>query len=119
MIELTSHSDIFLRIINVKVEHQITQKLIEAFAPTALYVENESHRHNVPPGSESHFKVTVVSDVFEGKRLLACHRMINEVLKDELEHDIHALAIHTYTQQKWESIEQTPDSPNCMGGTGK
>lgn len=103
----------------MKVEQRITQKLIDAFAPKALYVENESHMHNVAPGSESHFKVTVVSNAFEGKRLIACHRMINEVLKEELEHDIHALAIHTYSEAKWESVEQIPSSPNCMGGTGK
>ena len=29
--------------------------LIEALAPTVLEVLNESHSHNVPPGSESHF----------------------------------------------------------------
>ena len=42
-----------------------TQSAIEtklsALGPQFLRVENESHRHNVPPGSESHFKVTVVS----------------------------------------------------------
>lgn len=103
----------------MKVEQQITQKLIDVFAPTALYVENESGMHNVAPGSESHFKVTIVSKDFEGKRLLACHRMVNNALKTELEHDIHALAIHTYSESKWENVEQIPSSPNCMGGTGK
>ncbi|MEZ5448086.1 MAG: BolA family protein [Thiolinea sp.] len=37
--------------------------------------------HNVPPSSESHFKVTIVSDEFEGKALVARHRMINKGFK--------------------------------------
>lgn len=101
------------------IHQQLIDKLTAAFNPLALYVENESHMHNVAPGSESHFKVTIVSDEFDGKRLLACHRMVNKVLEDELANDIHALAIHTYTPEKWQSVDVIPTSPNCMGGSGK
>ena len=101
------------------IHQQLIDKLSSAFNPHALFVENESHMHNVAPGSESHFKVTIVSDNFEGKRLLACHRMVNQVLADELANDIHALAIHTYTAEKWANVDVIPTSPNCMGGSGK
>ena len=40
------------------IENQIETKLTSAFQPAFLDVENESHKHNVPPGSESHFRVT-------------------------------------------------------------
>ena len=97
----------------------IEQKLAGEIAVDYLQVENESHMHNVAPGSESHFKVTIVSESFVGKRLLACHRMVNEVLSEELANDIHALAIHTYTAEKWGNVAIIPTSPNCMGGSGK
>jgi BolA protein len=99
------------------IEQQITQKIRDAFSPEHLEVHNESHMHNVAPGSESHFKVLIVSQAFAGKRLIQCHRMVNEVLAEELSHHIHALAIHTYTNEKWEATQSAPDSPNCMGGS--
>ncbi|XDF78327.1 transcriptional regulator BolA [Aliivibrio fischeri] len=99
------------------IQHQIEQKLREALAPSYLKVLNESYMHNVPEGSESHFKVIVVSDEFEGKRLIARHRAINNILAEELSDHIHALAIHTYTETEWQALdaEQVPLSPNCMG----
>lgn len=99
------------------IEQQITQKLTDAFSPEHLEVHNESHMHNVAPGSESHFKVVIVSQAFADKRLLECHRMVNEVLADELSNYIHALAIHTYSTEKWAATNAAPDSPNCMGGS--
>ncbi|MUL17264.1 transcriptional regulator BolA [Aliivibrio fischeri] len=100
------------------IQHQIEQKLREALAPSYIKVLNESYMHNVPEGSESHFKVIVVSDEFEGKRLITRHRTINSILAEELSDHIHALAIHTYTEAEWQALdtEQVPLSPNCMGG---
>ena len=49
--------------------------------------------HNVPPGSESHFKVVVISDKFEKQNLITRHRMVHTTLKDELSSAIHALSI--------------------------
>lgn len=96
----------------------IEQKLNIEFTPSYLEVINESNNHNVPPGSESHFKVTIVSEAFEGKRLLQRHRAVNKALAEQLANDIHALAMHTYTQTEWqEHNKQSPTSPNCMGGS--
>lgn len=100
----------------MKIQTQITEKLTQAFAPVHLDVCNESYMHNVPEGAESHFKVVVVSDEFEGKRLIQRHRAINTTLADELADDIHALAIHTYTPEEWQEQAHAPDSPACRGG---
>lgn len=100
----------------MKIQTQITEKLTQAFAPVHLDVRNESYMHNVPEGAESHFKVVVVSDEFEGKRLIQRHRAINTTLADELADDIHALAIHTYTPEEWQEQVHAPDSPACRGG---
>ena len=56
------------------VEDSIRHKLSTAFLPEHLQVLNESHMHNVPKGSETHFKVLVVSEKFQGKPLLQRHR---------------------------------------------
>ncbi|MEH0665327.1 transcriptional regulator BolA [Vibrio scophthalmi] len=99
-------------------QQTIESKLHEAFQPSHLQVVNESYMHNVPAGSESHFKVIVVSEHFDGARLIARHRLVNQALSDELANYIHALSIHTYTAQEWQAQNQSaPDSPMCMGGS--
>ena len=95
----------------------IEQKLEQTFSPDYLEVVNESYMHNVPEGSESHFKVTVVSAEFDGQRLIGRHRMINKALSEELQ-TIHALAIHTLTPDEYfEKAGKIPDSPECLGGS--
>jgi BolA protein len=96
----------------------IENKLLTAFSPLHLDVVNESHKHNVPVGSESHFKVIIVAKAFEGDRLIKRHRAVNNILSEELAEKIHALALHTYTEKEWQDhyAENTPLSPNCLGG---
>ena len=101
-----------------QVQKNIEQKLKAAFTPDFLSVENESHNHNVPAGSESHFKVVLVSDAFAGKMLVARHRLVNATLKDELDGVIHALALHTMTPDEWQAKQGvTLQSPPCLGGS--
>lgn len=101
----------------MKIQQRIEEKLKIAFMPIYLEVINESNMHHVPEGSESHFKVIVVSEHFIGERLLTRHRSVNHTLKDELARDIHALAIHTYTPSEWQERQQSsPDSPSCRDG---
>ena len=57
-----------------------TASLTAAFAPTHLEVINESSNHNVKPGSESHFKVVVVSATFAGMPPLERHRAVNDAV---------------------------------------
>ncbi|MFG1175620.1 transcriptional regulator BolA [Erwiniaceae bacterium CAU 1747] len=98
------------------IREQIEEKLRTAFSPVHLEVHDESYRHNVPAGAESHFKVVIVSDSFIGQRFLARHRAIYGVLADELAGSVHALALHSYTVKEWESLQGTvPASPNCRG----
>jgi BolA protein len=76
----------------------IAEKLTTAFAPARLDVVDESHQHaghaGHRPGGETHFRVTIVADVFRGKSRLERHRMVNETLSAELKGGVHALAIH-------------------------
>ena len=96
----------------------IQDKLATRFAPIHLDVVNESGNHHVPPGSETHFKVTLVSERFAGQRLIARHRLVNEALAAELAGGVHALAIHTYTVDEWRIRQASaPASPDCAGGS--
>jgi BolA protein len=100
----------------MSIQTQLHDKLSEHFNPRHLAVINESHQHNVPPGSESHFKVVLVSDRFDDTRLLDRHRQVNHVLQAELA-QIHALALHVYTVAEWEQKQASaPASPTCRGG---
>lgn len=89
------------------IREQIEAKLRAAFDPMYLEVVDESYRHNVPAGSESHFKVVLVSDRFTGERFLNRHRMIYGTLTEELSNTVHALALHTYTIKEWEALQDT------------
>ena len=105
----------------MSVEGSIRSALI-ALEPDHLEVVNESSGHRVPAGSETHFKVTIVSRKFQGERLLARHRRVNAVLADLLAGPVHALALHTYTPDEWRARvaavgeNGAPQSPPCAGG---
>jgi len=101
----------------MNMQQRIEAKLVDALAPLHLEVFNESANHNVPPGSESHFRVVLVCDVFDGQRLLARHRQVHAVLAQELAASVHALALHTYTATEWrDRFGAAPMSPPCLGG---
>ncbi len=96
----------------------IEQKLSDGLNLVHLEVLNESHNHNVPANSETHFKVSLVASAFEGQKLLDRHRQVNELLKAELAGPVHALAIHTYTEAEWlKRHGEAPMSPPCLGGS--
>lgn len=100
------------------VQAEIEHKIQHGLHPDFLEVANESHMHNVPPGSESHFKVTVVSTEFDGKMLVARHRILNQLLKDELAGPVHALSLNTLTPAEWqEKNGEIRKSPPCLGGS--
>ncbi|QBL08696.1 BolA/IbaG family iron-sulfur metabolism protein [Rheinheimera sp. D18] len=101
------------------IQTAIEQKLLSKFDPEFLEVVNESHLHNVPQGSESHFKVVIVTPAFNGLRLIQRHRAVNAELAEELAEKIHALALHTYTPSEWHEYyaDKTPISPRCYGGS--
>jgi len=101
----------------MSVQQQIESELAGLFSPVLLQVENESSQHSVPPNSETHFKVVIVSEGFVGKRKVARHQQVYGALSAQLEGPVHALALHTYTPEEWQAKNGAPQSPNCMGGS--
>jgi len=99
-------------------QRTIEDKLRAALAPQHLEVANESHRHSVPPGSETHFRVVVVSERFEGMPLIRRHQTVNDIVRAELSGGVHALSMHTLTPAEWQARDgRTPASPDCRGGS--
>jgi len=101
------------------VEEQLRRKLVEAFAPVHLELENESDMHNVPEGAESHFRMVLVSAAFRDLSLLDRQRKVQEVLAEEIAGPVHAFTQRTYTPEEWEKAknEEPPKSPECLGGS--
>jgi len=96
----------------------IESELVNTFSPMHVEVVDESHMHNVPTDAQSHFKVTLVSDKFTGKTLIARHREVNAVLQKQFDEGLHALALHTMTPEEWfEKGGTAPTSPPCLGGS--
>ena len=96
---------------------EIHDIVVEGLAPLRLDVIDESHRHNVPAGAESHFKLIIVSEAFVGESLVARHRRVNRLLAAQLAGSVHALGLHTHTPEEWLARgESVPPSPPCRGG---
>lgn len=99
------------------VQASIVEALDHAFVPEHLEVINESHMHNVPPDSETHFKVVVVSERFEGLAPVQRHRKVHAALVTQLAGPVHALSIAAYTPRQWAEVGEAPESPECRGGS--
>ncbi len=100
------------------IQEHIQDKLLKTLLPLHLHVENESRMHNVPAGSETHFKVMVVSEAFEGMLPVERHRRVYEILRDEMAGGVHALSIRALTPSQWEREDPAAfRSPPCLGGS--
>lgn len=90
---------------------------LQVLQPQHIELVNESMNHaGYFEGKESHFKLTIVSDTFNGKRLVGRHQMVYDLVSALLTSqggNVHALAIHAYTPEEWQG--QSPDSPKCAG----
>lgn len=95
---------------------EITERL-QSLTPSFYQLDNESMNHaGYFAGKESHFKLTIVSEAFIGKRLLQRHQQIYRIINDLLAQGggtIHAFSIHAYTPDEWQG--QSPQSPQCAG----
>ena len=88
-------------VFHMRISVRIESKLKAALAPSRLSITDDSERHaghtGARPGGESHFTVEIVSSRFEGRSRVARHRLVYDVLKDEIQDGVHALALKTFT----------------------
>jgi len=102
------------------VQENVTEKLREKLAPQHLEVVNESHMHAGPKDAETHFKVVVVSPLFEGMSAVKRHQLVYGALGDMMgkkpsQGGIHALAITSRTPTEWAQSPEANVSPLCAG----
>ena len=94
------------------IENQIKDIINDKLSPSVLNIINESSMHNVPPGSESHFKLIVVSNLFKDLTTVKRHQLIYSTLNN-LMNEIHALSIHVFDEHEYENNPVVIDSPKC------
>ena len=86
-----------------KVDHRverIRESLESALAPSLLEISDDSHLHAGHAGAASgggHYSVKIVSDRFQGLRLVMRHRLVYDAVADMMRAEIHALAITALT----------------------
>ncbi len=85
----------------MRIQSAIKEKITAQLAPVSLEVIDDSASHaghaGAHPEGESHFKVIVVSDKFNGKNRVERQRMVYEAIKDEMSNHVHALELKTLT----------------------
>ena len=82
----------------MSVRSRIEAVLQENLTPLRLDVIDESHHHaghqpDMTGSGETHMRVRIVSERFAGLGRLQRHRLINDLLKPELDAGLHALAV--------------------------
>jgi acid stress-induced BolA-like protein IbaG/YrbA len=58
-----------------------------------------------PQNDGQHFEAIVVSPSFEGQSLVKQHQAVMKPLKESFETTVHALALKTFTPEKWETVK--------------
>ncbi|WP_282604237.1 BolA family transcriptional regulator [Pelagibius sp. Alg239-R121] len=83
----------------MKTAERIEEKLTAALSPLRLTVVDDSHKHEGHSGwregGGTHFRVEVVSELFDGKSRVDRQRMVYNLLADELSDTVHALQLKT------------------------
>ena len=85
----------------MSVKETMSRKLLSALSPLSMDVIDDSAKHaghmlhpgGVEPRGETHFTVKITAAAFAGQSRLQRHRMINQLLTEELQNGVHALAI--------------------------
>lgn len=92
----------------------IDLKLNSTYSPSHLEIENESHMHSSGLGAESHFKVLMVSERFQGMGKVQRQRDVFATLATEMK-QIHALSLRLLTAEEWAKDTTNFKSPACRG----
>jgi BolA protein len=89
----------------------IGDTLTRTLQPRVLDVVNESKLHR--RGTDTHFKITVVSDKFTGLTQVQRQRLVYQALTEVWESELHSLTLTTRTLEEWESDPSVQKSPRC------
>ena len=101
----------------MSIQETIEEKLIHEFSPARLRIDNDSKRH-AGPATESHFRLVIVADAFEGCNRVKRQRLVYACLSEEIAGPIHALQMKCLTPAEYDATdgEVTLKAPPCGGG---
>jgi BolA protein len=80
---------------NMRLE-EIRSRLNATFSPLSCLLEDDSAAHVGHAGAASgggHYRLKIVSAVFEGQNRVTRHRLVYDCLLNLMDKDIHAIAI--------------------------
>lgn len=94
---------------------QRIQEQLKSLSPVHFELENESDQHSGPKGRETHFKLLIVSSLFENRSRVDRQRQVFDLLKNEMQAGLHALSLRALTPQEWEkqNTQNSFQSPEC------
>jgi len=96
----------------MNVHDEIANLLNNKLKVERMLLENESEMHNVPPQSETHFKLVIVSDAFTSMTKVKRHKLIYQILVETMK-KIHALSIQAFTIEEFNTNPMILTSPDC------
>ena len=94
------------------VQNKIEKLLKDNLNVSNLLIRNDSYKHNVPPNSESHFNVQIVSDDFEDLSQIQRHKIVYKAVGALLA-EIHAFSITAMTTSEFKENPSLKDTPDC------
>ncbi len=94
------------------VQNKINKLLRDKFNISKLVINNESYKHNVPPNSESHFNVQIVSNDFQNLSQIQRHKKVYKAVESLLA-EIHAFSITAMTTSEFKENPSLRDTPDC------
>ncbi len=97
----------------MNIEERMKEKLEADLNPHMLELIDESSMHGSGSSKSSHFRVLIVSDVFEGLSGVKRHQRVYSTLGKDIMDEIHAFSQQTYTLKEWEEIGIKTSSPPC------
>ncbi len=94
------------------VQNKIDKLLRDNLNVFKLTIRNDSHKHNVPANSESHFNVQIVSDDFQDLSQIQRHKIVYKAVRSLLA-EIHAFSITAMTTLEFKENPSLRDTPDC------
>ncbi len=92
----------------MKTKEKIYLTLTDKLSAEFLDIKDEGGAHathaEAKKSGGGHYNLTIVSARFKDKSLLERHRMVYDILEEELKGEIHALAIRAYAPDEWNKI---------------
>lgn len=92
------------------IHNLIKDKLNSALSIEQLEITDESYMHKGHAGAreegETHFNITIISENFDSLSRIERHRLIYDILSEELKDRIHALKLKTVTPEEYNSKDK-------------